>query len=208
MKLFKTVFLWALLLAVIPAGAASAWLVWALLMTRAPVDPAHAGITVEQLTEELLVLRLELSDVIVTRIDGYTGGAHAALLVKGDVSVGVDLAQAHFESIDENRRTATLVLPQPTASGSRVDHERSRIVALDETGLWKVLPGNRALPAVVNKAMAEAQAALTAAASANNLRERARRHSEAVLASFCSSLGWRIKVVWDTRDLNLNHPLE
>jgi len=192
--------MWALLpLAVVLAVAGSGYLAWALLMTRAPVDPAHAGITVEQLTEvsELLVLRLELSDVIVTRIDGYTGGAQAALLVKGDVYVGVDLAQAHFESIDENRRTATLVLPQPTASGSRVDHERSRIVALDETGLWKVLPGNRALPAVVNKAMAEAQGALTAAAGANKLRDRACRHSEAVLASFCSSLGWRIKVVWD-----------
>ena len=71
----------------------------ALKARRPPADPLHGGLTIERLSEvsQLLTLKLDLADVLVSRIDGYTGGVEAALLVKGDVCLGVDLSQARFQ---------------------------------------------------------------------------------------------------------------
>jgi len=187
--------------AVVLAVAGSGYLAWALLMTRAPVEPAHAALTVERLSEvsQLLTLRLDVSDVVITRIAGYTGGVQAAVLVKGDVSVGVDLSKARFEDADSIQRAATLILPPPAPSSPRVDHQRTRLVYLAKEGLWLITPGSPPYEAVVNKAMCEAQQLLNAAAEAKDADDRARHHAEAVLKAFCRSLSWEIQIRWTDR---------
>jgi hypothetical protein len=50
-----------------------------------------------------------------------------------------------------------LVLPQPQASQPRVDHRRSRIVAVREQGLWRVVPGDDVELAVTNLALRDTQ---------------------------------------------------
>ncbi len=199
MKLFKIVFMWALLpLAVVLAGAGSGYLAWAWLMTRAPVEPAHAALTVERLSEvsQLLTLKLDVSDVLLSRIEGYSGGVQAAVLIKGDVSLGIDLAQARFEDVDQSHHTAILILQPPTPSEPRLNHERTRIVSLEVTGLWRGVPGSRAEQAIANQALNEAQHLLASAVREKNADQRARRHAEAVLTAFCRSLSWEITIHW------------
>jgi hypothetical protein len=201
-KLFKLISAPAALATAVAAGAGAGWLVSALLISRVPVEPPpHAGLTIERLSEvsQLLTLKIDLADALLCRIDGYAGGIQAALLIKGDVSIGVDLAEAHFENVDDLHRTASLILPAPRASQARLDHNRTRLVALQPTGLWSISPGTRAHEAIVNQAMREGQALLVAAANAKDADDRARDHAQTVLSAFCRPLGWRICVQWADR---------
>ena len=65
---------------------------------------------------QLLTLRIDVADVLVSRIDGVTGGVQLAMLVKGDVALGIDLSQSRFDKIDNAYCTAVLILPPPQAS--------------------------------------------------------------------------------------------
>ena len=166
-----------------------------------PADGIHTGPSIERMSElsQLLTLRIDVADVLVSRIDGMTGGVQLAMLVKGDVALGIDLSRARFDEIDYAHCTALLILPPPEASCARVDHDRSKLFALTSDGLWAITPGTRDYLAVVDKAMAEAQDLVASAASNNDADERARRHAEVLLGAFFHSIGWEVKVHWADR---------
>jgi hypothetical protein len=167
---------------------------------RPPVaaDGIHTGPSIERLLElsQLLTLRIDVVDVLVSRVDGITGGVQLAMLVKGDVALGIDLSQARFEHVDNANCTAVLILPAPQPSCARVDHDRSRLFALTFDGLWAITPGTRDYLAVVDKAMAEAQDLVASAARNNDADERARRHAEVLLGAFFHSIGWDVRIRW------------
>jgi hypothetical protein len=148
---------------------------------------------------QLLTLRIEVADVLVTRIDGVTGGVQVAMIVKGDVALAIDLSLARFDQVDRAHCTALLLLPPPQASCARVDHDRSRLFALTADGLWAITPGTRDYLAVVDKAMAQAQDLVASAARNNEADTRARRHAEIVLSTFFHSIGWEVQVHWTDR---------
>ena len=158
----------------------------------------HTGPTLEQLLplSSLVTLRVQVSDVLETRIHGLTGGISAAVLVKGDVELSTDLAKARFEAVDEGSRTAVLILPQPVASQARLDFTRTRIFALSRDGLWELALSDYAGKSVVNQAYEEAQKSVAVAAEGEALREKAKAQAEQVLAAFFQAMNWRVTVRW------------
>ena len=159
----------------------------------------HTGPTIErvQALSSLVTARVDVADVVESRLDGRLGGAKAALLVKGDFLLGVDLSLARFEAVDAAARTAVLVLPQPKVTSPRLDHSRSRVFAVTESGLWQVAPGGGdASAAVVNKAYRDAQRFVAAACDDPSLMPRARQQAERVLAAFFRATDWKVTVRW------------
>jgi hypothetical protein len=142
----------------------------------------------------------EVSDVQVTRLSGRTGGVEAAILVRGDVEVSVDLGLARFGELDPAARRAVLVLPSPCTSRPRVDHDRTRIVWLGRWGLWALVPagaGGRAPEArVLEECHRRAQSVVEAAAGDPQLLERSRRRAEEVLRVLFDAAGWDVEVRW------------
>src|SRR5687768_3413744 len=65
---------------------------------RPGVVHVHAGPTLEQVRglAALTVLTVDVADVQVTDLRGYTGGVRAALVVKGDLLLSTDLSAARF----------------------------------------------------------------------------------------------------------------
>jgi hypothetical protein len=149
-----------------------------------------------QSLSSLVTSRVEVSDVVVTKLSGYTGGIEAAVLLRGDFELGVDLSAAKFESMDHSSRTAVLVLPQPQASQARVDHRRSRIVAVREQGLWRMVPGDEVELAVTNLALRDTQQFVADAAADPGMVDRSRHQAEQVLRSFFKAVGWAVTVRW------------
>jgi len=146
----------------------------------------------------LVTTRVEVSDVREARIDGLTGSSSAVVLVRGDFLIGVDLSRARFESVDTAGRTAVLVLPRPRVQSPRLDHERTRVLALGDHGLWHIVPGgNEAEAAAVNQAMREAQRALSEAAENAETIESARARAERVFDSLFAVERWTLHVRWD-----------
>jgi hypothetical protein len=89
-----------------------------------------------------------------------------------------------------------LVLPAPRIQTVALDHEKTKVVALCENGLWIMVPDEGDDDAVAaNLAYREAQKIVARAAEDPELIERARRQAEAVLSTFFVSVGWRVGFV-------------
>ncbi|HSH96639.1 MAG TPA: DUF4230 domain-containing protein [Roseimicrobium sp.] len=180
---------------------AAAFIVGWFCARRAPQVPPgtyHAGLAIDRVTElaELLVVKFDVTDVVVTSLQGRTGGVQVVLLVKGDVSLGIDVAAAQFREVDCDNRTAVLALPPPTASRPRLDHTRTRIVLLRKEGLWQLSPGPTPYAAATDQALSDAQALVNVAGTTVDADHRARSHAEQVLQAFFKSIEWRVSVRW------------
>lgn len=161
----------------------------------------HTGPTIERLREmsELVTLTVDVADVQETRIDGHVGAISALLIVKGDVQVGVDLAGGRLEQIDNDAHRAVLVLPEPSASRPRLDHERSRLYALRQVGLWQITPGDRMYGKVTDQAWLEAQQTVARVGAERKILEHSRRRTEQIVNIYAAAIGWTIEVRWPGR---------
>jgi len=175
---------------------------WSISRYVAPsfAEPArtHPGPTIEQIQSLALLttVRVDVADVRLTELSGYTGGVRVAAIIKGDFCLATDLAQARFESVDREQRTAVLVLAEPRMSSPRLDHRRTKLFALSSFGLWVITPGEGPYAEAVNKTYAEAQASIEATAASAEALQRARAQAEAVLGCFFRALEWDVTVRW------------
>lgn len=161
----------------------------------------HTGVTIEQVQElsSLVTTKVEVADVVESRLEGVTGGMKAALLVKGDFLLEIDLSRGKFSLVDSTARTAVLQLPQPQASSPRLDHERTKVFAVSESGLWQITPGAGQTSAeVIDHGYLEAQRYLAATGEDPTLMPRARQHAEQVLAAFFRAIGWTVTIQWES----------
>jgi hypothetical protein len=158
------------------------------------------GPTIEQVRElsALVTTSVDVADVQVTELRGWTGGVRVALLVKGQYLLGTDLSQSRFESVNQSKNAAELILLPPTATCARLDHERTKLYAVNSFGLWAILPTERAEVVAVDAALRDAQASV-AAATGNGPSEKARRHAELVLGAFFREIGWQVTISWSDR---------
>ena len=168
--------------------------------TRAitPSPTFHAGLSIDRLNQlaELLVIRLDVTDVVITSVRGRTGGVQVVLLVTGDVSLGIDVSTTRFANIDQVHRTAMLIVPPPTPSRPRLDHSRTQILLLQKDGLWQCSPGARSYAVITDRAMAEAQTLINMAGSTAEADSKARTHAESILHTFFRSIDWMVEIRW------------
>ena len=158
----------------------------------------HAGPSIEQVQglAALVTTKVEISDVQLTHIDGYTGGVTAALLVRGDLLIGTDLSRARFETVDSEHQNAVLTLIEPSVTSPRLDHDRTRLFAISQQGLWQITPTNVADAAVVNRAYADAQRLIADAGKDASLMQKSRTQAEQVVKTFFTAIGWTVSVHW------------
>ncbi|MGB0766271.1 MAG: DUF4230 domain-containing protein [Phycisphaeraceae bacterium] len=188
----------------IVAGAATILLGLLLINTASPApadepDRPNPPPDIQSIQElaELTLLEVRASEVITSEVTGYTGGTSAIVLVHGSVTLAVDLNQARYLEVDEERRRLVLGLPQPKIHRVAIDPETSRVLSCDRSGLWHLAMGAAHEHTLITDAMTIARERMLQAASDNGLTERARHHAEAVLARFVSEMGWTLEVRWD-----------
>lgn len=159
---------------------------------------SSAGPTLEavQALALLVTMKVAVSDVQVTRMQGYTGAAKAALLVRGDFILGADLKRARFAKIDPSAKAVELVLQLPTASNPRVDLSRTRLVDLGTEGLWELVPNRTVELTVTDEAYRDAQQTVERVSRESQWQEQARQQAESVLRTFFGSIGWTVNVEW------------
>jgi len=153
-----------------------------------------SGPRVEEVRQiaKLAVLRVQVADVI----EGNTAGAKAAVLVKGDADIAVDLDQIELAERDERRRTVTLVLPTPAPERARVDHDRTRVYELRKTGLALLNPFADPRADLLADCMRAAQEDVEQAVRAAGFTAKAKEQTELLLRSFYREWGWEVTVRW------------
>ena len=183
------------------AGGIFGWWVqeWRQAVILASVPLIDSGPTLEQIQTlaDLTTLKVNVADAIVTELAGKTGGIKVVLVVHGSVTLGVDLSKARFESVDQQKRRAILILPAPKIESVSFDQKRTKIVAFWESGLWILIPGERDADAVVTDlSYREAEQIVVNAASDPDLTARSRIQTEVLLARFLSTIDWAVQILW------------
>jgi hypothetical protein len=141
---------------------------------------------------KLAVLRVQVADVI----EGATAGAQAAVLVKGDADMAIDLDQIEVRARDGQSRTATLAIPTPQPERPRVDHDRTKIYELRKTGLALINPFADPRADLLADCMRAAQADVERAVQDAEFVTKAKEQTELLLRSFYREWGWEIAVRW------------
>jgi hypothetical protein len=158
-----------------------------------------AGPTVEKIValSSLTTLKVDVADAVVSELPGRTGTVRAVLVVRGDVTLGVDLSAAVFEQVDRDARRAVLRLPQPRLQSVRLDHERTKLLGVWETGLWTIVPGGGdADTTAINRALRDAQRIVATEGKDPQLVHQCRVRTENVLREFLKALGWGVQFQW------------
>jgi len=154
--------------------------------------------TLQQVRElaQLVTLRVPISQIHCESLRGYLGGNTLTLAAHGDVLISTDLEQAQFEHIDHTNKTVVLILPKPRTMRARLDHERTRVVALNRHGLWVVAFGDAGGWVLTNRAMKNAQRQLDKISSDRILIVRAQQRAEQILQGLFIRTGWKVTVLW------------
>ena len=158
-----------------------------------------AGLSIDRVRalSELTTLKVDVADALATEIRGYTGNIKAVLLVRGDLTIGVDLSAAKFASVNEHARKGVLEVPKPKVLTVRLDHERTKLLGIWSGGLWTIVPGGGdADTGVVNQAFKDAQRTVATAAGDPVIVDRSKRQAEQVLTSFFKAIEWDVEVRW------------
>lgn len=159
---------------------------------------ASQGPTIEQVQKlaSLVTLRVPISDVQVSELEGFFGSVKLVMAVHGEVEIASDLSDARFEDVDEENRSALLVLPRPVPQRPRLDHEKTRILELQRGGAWKFLTGDAGEKQLTNRAMLAAQRTLAQAAQSPELAATACEQAETVVRTFFAAMRWTVHVRW------------
>ena len=186
------------------AAAGGGWFTYKHFVSEKParqvVVHVSKGPTIEEVRElsDLVLLEVPISDIHVSTLEGLTGGLTMAVAVRGDVQIAADLGRARFEAVDEAGKSVVLVIPKPTAQRPRVDHEKTRVLEIRRTGMWRVLGGGAGEDVLTERAFADAQRVLGAAANDPKLIAQACGRTERVMRGFFEALGWTVRVQWET----------
>jgi hypothetical protein len=170
------------------------WGVHLLGRPNAPTTVQSHGPRIEDIRTiaKLAVLRVQVADVI----EGQTRGARAIVLVHGDSDIAIDVDRIEVVDRNEQQRTATLCLPTPRPDRPRVDHDRTRIFALEKTGLAAINPFADPRGLLLTDCMHAAQAQVESAVAEPEYVLRAKQHAELLLAAFYREMGWDVAVAW------------
>ncbi len=138
-----------------------AWVLVGRLLSPSPPPGTRSAPTIEQLKPlaELMTHRVVVVDALTVAIAGYTGDMKAAVVVRGDALITVDLTQARLDILDRDAGIAVIILPSPHVVSARVDHEQTKLFSIESSGLWAWVPGDGGRAELVDLAMKQAQQA-------------------------------------------------
>lgn len=119
-------------------------------------------------------------------------GERTVFVAAGSVDASVDFSQLDERSIQvsEDRRSATIVLPEPAVSPPTVDPQQSRVASRDRGLLDRIGSVFSDSPTSEQPLYVAAQAKMQQAAAESDLRKRAEDNTRGMLQGMLRSLGF------------------
>jgi hypothetical protein len=155
---------------------------------------SSVGPTIERLEalQDLAVQKVHVSDVLQ-----YRNGWTAAWLVKGDGLISIPLKDARIVDVDQEHRTARIMLPQPRVLTARVDHEKT-LHYDSKQGVWNKLNvfTGETYPDVNARAMKEMQRLVEHAVGLRENFDETRQRATLVVKALYLGLDWNVSVDW------------
>jgi len=162
-------------------------------------SPRPTPLRVEQVQQlaELVTTRVYVQQRQERTLKGHLGQLRVVLWVEGEVLLGPSLKSAKLADVNEQHRTATLVLARPRVLAATVDLIRTRFDVVSFSGLWWLLPDQDVRQQVESESLRSAQDLLRKH-ERDSWREISQRQTEQVIERFGASIGWTLRVQWSS----------
>ncbi|MDD2720546.1 MAG: DUF4230 domain-containing protein [Gallionella sp.] len=139
-------------------------------------------------------------DIPGTKWELRFGGTKVLLVVRGDCLVGTDVRLAKYLEVNNDLRTAVLVLREPKAISARVKHDRkeqggSYSYEVTDTGI-ALIPGSDNRTKATDKAWVVAQQSISQYCSSPEVIATARKNAVVTLLPLLSAIGWKVNIRW------------
>jgi hypothetical protein len=135
-------------------------------------------------------------------VPGFLAGQRVVALVTGTVRATVDFGQLDERSVtvDDDRRTIRLRLPQPQLASPDIDESSARIISRNRGLVDRASDFFAANPTDDRPVYEAAEERIAAAARSSELLEEARRNTERWLETFLGAAGFeRVEITWADR---------
>ena len=145
----------------------------------------------EQRTQEIPWTQWELN----------LGGTKVLLIARGDCTIATNLRAASYQNIDAEKRTFTLLMPEPKPMQIRVNHEPrekggSYFYAITSEGLEPLIPDSSNRSLAINNSLAFAQKQIERSCNRPQIIAIAKQNAEDVLSATFQATGWKLKYQW------------
>jgi hypothetical protein len=146
----------------------------------------------EQRTQEIPWTQWELN----------LGGTKVLLIARGDCTIATNLRAAKYQNIDAEKRTFTLLMPEPKPMQIRVNHEPrekggSYFYAITSEGLEPLIPDSSNRSLAINNSLAFAQKQIERSCNRPQIIAIAKKNAEDVLSATFQATGWKPTYVWN-----------
>jgi len=140
-------------------------------------------------------------DIPWTQWEFRFGGTKVLLVARGDCLVGTDFRLAKYLEVNQELRSAILVLPEPKAISARVSHDLrerggSYFYAVTGTGIEPIIPGSANRTRAIDAALGAAQQDISRVCISPDVLAMARKNAEATLFPAFSAIGWKVNIRW------------
>jgi hypothetical protein len=140
-------------------------------------------------------------DIPWTQWDLDLGGTKVLLIARGDCTIATNLGAAKYQDVDAEKRTFTLLLPEPKPLQVRVNHEPrekggSYFYAITSEGLEPIIPDSSNRQLAISNSLAFAQQQIERSCNRAQIRAIARKNAEEVLGATFQAIGWKPTYVW------------
>ncbi|MFT3962240.1 DUF4230 domain-containing protein [Propionivibrio sp.] len=141
-------------------------------------------------------------DIPWTQWELRFGGTKVLLVARGDCLVGTDFRLAKYQEVNQELRSAVLVLPKPQAISARVNHDPqdkggSYFYEVTGTGIEPIIPGSANRTKALDAALGIAQQDIARVCGSPEVLATARKNTEATLLPAFSATGWKVNVRWE-----------
>jgi hypothetical protein len=162
-----------------------------------PTPPAVLTLEAVQSLSQLATTKLFLHQEARIESEGWLGELTVRWDGTGSVLLGPDLARARIVDQDNDRRVATIILPQPTILAATLDLQNGWMTAAFD-GLWQLTPSESLQSRQQAALLAQAQERLRQAVTPEQINT-ARTTAEAAVRGLGQSLQWDLQVQWEMR---------
>jgi len=140
-------------------------------------------------------------DIPWSQWDLDLGGTKVLLIARGDCTIATNLGAAKYQNINAEKRTFTLLLPEPKPLQVRVNHEPrekggSYFYAITSEGLEPLIPDSSNRSLAISNSLAFAQKQIERSCNRPQIRAIARKNAEDVLNATFKATDWKPTYVW------------
>jgi len=138
--------------------------------------------------QELVSVDVSIADVLTADCEDYEG----AWLVEGDALISVDMGQAEFVEVDDERTSTVVRLPLPRVLHPRVNHEKTITYNFDSKRAWRRVDEAK----VRKQALPQAQRLIEVAAGNAQYIDKAKKNTEDMIKDMYRFAGWSVEIQW------------